>query len=273
MITFKEDLKEELKWFKFYMQKKKESELEKTSFKLLEQLVKNSPEYLKNDVVKLFDTLSEKMKLNEIDKKDISPLSANFVEKQIAGIRNNQDKFLFELIIKTNVDAHNEFHEFAQQNNIPLVESHISTIHHMNKKIDTNIHSYALTAKHCELLEDFFANAKFQNSSYSGLYCHMSDVRSMSSGLQHYGVDEDLGFLGLNANKFIIRMPTKEKNLELCVRAALAEDLVSALLRNESRLKFYPDQKKSSNAFQFLKLLDSLEQDGQEQKNKKRIKP
>lgn len=273
MITFKKDLKEELERFKIYMQKKKESELEKTSFKLLEQLVKNSPDYLKYDVVKLFDTLSEKMRLNEFAKKDISPISAGFVEKQIAGINNNADKFLFELIIKGNGESHNEFYDFAKKNNIVLVESHISTIHYMNRKIDTNVHSYALTAKHCELLEDFFANAKFQNSSYSGLYCHMSDVRDMSSGLQHYGVDEDLGFLGLNANKFIIRMPTKERNLELCVRAALAEDLVSALLRNESTLKFYPDQKKSSNAFQFLKILDQLDQNVQDKKNKKIIKP
>lgn len=273
MITFKEDLKEELERFKVYMQQKKESELEKTSFKLLEQLVKHSPEYLKSDVVQLFDTLKQKMELNEFAKKDISPISAGFVEKQIAGINNNADKFLFELIIKGNGESHNEFYDFAKKNNIVLVESHISTIHYMNRKIDTNVHSYALTAKHCELLEDFFANAKFQNSSYSGLYCHMNDVRNMSSGLQHYGVDEDLGFLGLNSDKFVIRMPTKEKNLELSIRTALVEDLVSAFLRNESTLKFYPDQRKSTNAFQFLKILDSLEQNVEDKKNKKRIKP
>jgi len=272
MITFKEDLKEELKRFKLYMQQKKESELEKLSFKLLEQLVKHSPEYLKSDVVKLFDTLKEKMELNEFDKKDISPISAGFVEKQISGINNNRDNFLFELIIKGSGDSHNEFYEFAKKNNMVLVESHISTIHYMNRKVDTNIHSYALTAKHCELLEDFFANAKFQNSSYAGLYCHMNDVRNMSSGLQNYGVDEDLGFLGLKADKFIIRMPTKEKNIELCIRTALVEDLVSAFLRNESTLKFYPDQRKSSNAFQFLKILDSLEKNVQDKKNKKSLK-
>ncbi len=241
MIEFEKDLKEEIELFRYLRQKKKEYMGEKNSLEVLENLIKKSPQYLNEDISKLITKIKSNIEENGYEDREYEPITANFVEKNINYINRNREDFLFELVVKGTNEQMDIFNKIAEQNLMPLIEYKKGLIYIMYQEIHTNVNSYALNANNCSLLKDIFENSELSNM-YVGLYVHFNDVRKKTD-IPFYVMDEEEGMIGINSNKFLIRMPTKERGILQSIREVLTTDLPSAMVRNESILKNYPNEK------------------------------
>lgn len=257
MIEFEKDLKEEIDFFRHLRQKKKDYIAEKNSLEVLENLIKKSPQYLNEDISKLINKIKKNIDDNGYEDREYEPITANFVEKNINYVNRNREDFLFELVVKGASEQIELFNTIAERNSMQLIESKKGLVYIMYQKIDTHVNSYALNANNCSLLKDIFENSELSNM-YVGLYVHFNDVRKKTD-IPFYVMDEEEGMIGINSNKFLIRMPTKERGILQSIREVLTTDLPSAMIRNESILKNYPSEKKSSNIMQFLKIMEKIE--------------
>lgn len=280
MKNFKEDLHTECKINREYRNIKKEYKAEESILEKLNVLLKESQSYLHNDLSIMIEKVSKRLELlenNSINngfgtlKEDRNVLSVDFIEKQIKNMKEGASTLFFELVLKGSSEIIAELDEFAKKNNIKKICSNSGEVYHLHKKYQSEIVSYGLTAAQCNLFEKVLEKNEI-NNSYIGLYAHLEDISNKANEV--YVLDENQGFLGIKSDKFIIRLPKSPSDAYQSVREVLSIDLPRALVRNESKLKWYPDQRESSNIYQFLKLIDKIENQSQdiEQKRKTTVK-